>query len=74
MIFKKNFIVVPKKAANSRMESLMQKANVGDRFISQKRLSNISESDLIVDYSKSNLNDWIEESKKFILKGLKIYG
>ncbi len=74
LIFKKNFIVVPKKAANSRMESLMQKANIGDRFISQEKLPNISVSDLVVDYSKSNLNDWINESKKFILKGLKIYG
>ena len=74
LIFKKNFIVVPKKTANSRMESLMQKANIGNRFIYPNQLPNLLESDLAVDYSQSNLNEWIENSKKFILKGLKIDG
>lgn len=74
LIFKKNFIVVPKKTANSRMESLMQKANIGNRFIYPNQLTNLLESDLAVAYSQSNLNEWIENSKKFILKGLKIDG
>ena len=74
LIFKKNFIVVPKKTANSRMESLMQMANIGNRFVYPNQLPNLLESDLVVDYSRFNLSEWIESSKKFILKGLKIYG
>lgn len=74
LLFKKNFIVVPKKTANSRMESLMKKANIGDRFIYPEKLSSLQRNDLTVEYSQSNLNEWIDDSKKFILKGLEING
>lgn len=70
LLFRKNFIVVPKQTANSRMESLMEKANIGDRFLHPEQLPTLKKSDLEVDYSDTHLNDWIEESKQFIFKGL----
>jgi len=74
LLFRKNFIVVPKKTANSRMESLMKKANIGDRFIYPDMLSSLNRDALTVNYSESNLDEWITESKNFIYKGLRLNG
>lgn len=72
LLFKKDFIVVPKKTANSRMKSLMDKVSISDRFIYPDKLSSLSRDGLTVDYSESNLDEWITESKKFICKGLRL--
>lgn len=74
LLFHKNFIVVPKKTANSRMESIMKKANIGNRFIYPDKLQELNKEDLIVDYSESDLDEWISDSKKFIYEGLKLNG
>ena len=60
LIFKKNFVVVPKQTANSRMQSLMKKANVEDRFIYPNQLTSLELTDLEVDYS--NICDYLYES------------
>ena len=74
LLFKKNFIVVPKKTANSRMENLMEKANICDRFVYPEKLLHLSKEELTIDYSKSNLYEWIKASKKFIFEGLSLNG
>lgn len=74
LLFRKNFVVVPKTTANSRMESLMIKANIGDRFIYPEKLETLQKGDLTVNYSSSNLDTWINESKEYIYRGLQING
>lgn len=72
IIFKRNFMFVPKNMANERVESLINKFKINDVIIREKDLTKIQLSDLNVDYSKSEsyLNEFLTFSKDYINKAI----
>ncbi len=66
ILFKKDFLVVPKQSANSRMKSMIDKAGIENRFIYKEKINDLNIQDLEVDYSKCNLEQWIKESKDYL--------
>lgn len=68
VIFQKNFFVVPKHEANSRMDSLMKKIGLSSRFVNKEQLDDLRLDDLKIDYSNCGIQQWITDSKEF-LKG-----
>ena len=72
VIFQKNLLVVKKKTANSRMESLLEKIGQLSRIVSLEDVNKMSEKDLIVDYSskKDGFDRFIVESKQYLSNSL----
>lgn len=54
VIFKKNYFVIPKNHANSRMGSLQEMCNINNRIFDNNRIAELSDQDLIIDYSKTD--------------------
>lgn len=73
VIFEKDLIVVKKKTANARMESLLKVAGISDRIKSLSEVKNMSEKDLKTDYnSDSNkLADFIKSSEDYLKSALR---
>lgn len=74
VIYKKNFCFIPKNMGNERVESLLQIFQLNNIFLSEKRLTNLSIDDLIIDYSKGEAagKAFIEASKNYLFNA--IYG
>lgn len=70
VLFEKNILVVRKKTANARMESLLEKIGLEDRVVSLKEVKKMDEIDLEVDYSlcRPKLYEFIEYSKNYLAK------
>lgn len=66
VLFKKDFYVIKKNTANSRMESLMNKVKMEDRFVTKDSMDLITKDTLKIDYSKCDYEQWIEESKAYL--------
>lgn len=66
VLYKKDFFVVPKHNANSRMDSLMKKTGMSGRFITKERLYKLNIDDLKIDYAEHDIQQWIAESKEFL--------
>ena len=74
VLFRKNFYVVAKKTANSRMQSLMKKTGLESRFIAENKLDSLTTEDLVVDYSNNDKREiWFEESKQFLTGAIARY-
>lgn len=73
IIYRRNFMFVPKTMANERITSLMDKFRLSDVFISENRLKTLSVKDLKVDYSKTEgcIECFIAQSKEFLHNALK---
>ena len=73
VLFEKKFVVVKKKTANSRMESLLSKLGLNYRFIDESKLEKITEKDLEVDYSSASkiVQGFVDESKEYLYCNLK---
>ncbi len=73
VLFEKKFVVVKKKTANSRMESLLSKLGLNYRFIDESKLEKITENDLEVDYSSASkiVQGFVNESKEYLYCNLK---
>lgn len=73
VLFEKDLIVVKKKTANSRMESLLKVAGISDRIKSLSEVKYMSEKDLKTDYnSDSNkLPDFIKSSEDYLKSALR---
>ncbi len=72
IIFRKNFIVVPKRKSNSRMETLQTIFGIDDRFVSEEWLETLTPEKLCVDYSiiDTKFQNKIEESVKYLKDAL----
>lgn len=66
VLFQKDFLVIAKQMANSRMESLMKKTGMDSHFIDNEHLGKLNLDNLRVDYSKHDIQAWIKESKVFL--------
>jgi len=71
ILFKKNFLIIPKQKANSRMESLIGKVGIDNRFITKERIPDLTQEKLKIDYSKYNMQQWISESKEYLERVIK---
>lgn len=73
IIYRKNFVFVPKNMANERIYSLMDKFHISDVFVTKDKIKGITIEDLNVDYSKTNQSDddFIAESKEYLHKALR---
>lgn len=73
VIFEKDLIVVKKKTANSRMESLLKVAGISDRIKSLSEVKNMSEKDLKTDYNSDSdkLADFIKNSEDYLKSALR---
>ena len=54
VIFKKNYLVVPKNHANSRMISLQEMAQISNRLVFDDKIDSLSVNDINVDFSKTD--------------------
>jgi hypothetical protein len=74
IIFRKNFVVINKGWARSRMQSLQTVFGLGDRFISEDMINDITTESLKVDYSQ--MEEKIEKKRDESITYLKdaIYG
>lgn len=54
VIFKKNYLVVPKNHANSRMVSLQNMAKISNRLVFDEDLDTLKVDDLMIDYSETD--------------------
>jgi len=72
IIFRKNFVVVPKKVANARIKSLQQVFGISDRFVNEEWLNTVSREWLNIDYSEYNekLEKFRRESITYLIKSL----
>lgn len=68
VLFEKNFIVVRKKTANARMDSLLRKIGLEDRIKSAEEVKKMDKFTFDVDYApvKSKLNEYINYSKDYL--------
>lgn len=73
IIYRKNFMFVPKNMANERITSLMDKFSLSDVFISVDRLKTMNIEDLKVDYSKTEdcIESFIAHSRGYLHNALK---
>lgn len=73
IIYRKNFMFVPKNMANERITSLMDKFSLSDVFISVDRLKTMNIEDLKVDYSKTEdcIEGFIAHSRRYLHNALK---
>ena len=73
IIYRKNFVFVPKNMANERIYSLMDKFHISDVFVTKDKIKGITIEDLNVDYSKTDQSDddFIAESKEYLHKALR---
>lgn len=72
IIYRKNFMFVPKNMANERITSLMDKFAISDVFSSKERFQSLKQDDLKVDYSKTEdcISDFISQSKNYLHNSL----
>jgi hypothetical protein len=72
VLFKKNFLVLKKNKANSRMDSLLNRIGLSSRMVSLAQVKQMTRKELETDYSESEpaLKLYIEESKKFLKDAL----
>ena len=73
IIYRKNFMFVPKSMANERITSLMDKFSLSDVFVSKDRLGRLTIGDLKVEYSKTEkcIEDFIAQSQEYLHNALK---
>lgn len=55
VIFKRNYLVVPKNHANSRMISLQEMAQISNRLVFDDKIDSLSVNDINVDFSKTDM-------------------
>ena len=67
ILFKKNFVVLRKQMANSRMESLVRSSGLKDRFVAKDDIASLTAEKLKADYSCSKMEQFIDESKSYLL-------
>lgn len=72
LIFQKNLLVMKKKKANSRMESILNKVGLASRMVSLEQVKQMGKNDLLVDYTESadKLSQFIDDSKEYLKKSL----
>ena len=67
ILFKKNFVVVKKQTANSRMESLIRSSGLEDRFVAKADVETLTVEKLETDYTNSKMDQFIADSKSYLL-------
>lgn len=74
IIFRKDFVVVPKNVANARMKSLQQVFGITDRFVNQQWLDMVSREWLNIDYNEYNkrLEEFRNKSITYLIESLGI--
>ena len=74
IIFRKDFVVVPKNVANARIKSLLQVFGISDRFVNEEWLHTVSQEWLNIDYGEYNerLEKFRRESIKYLVESLGI--
>lgn len=72
VIYQKDYFVVPKDHANSRMESLQQMAGINNRIINKDFVRSLTLDKIGVDYSNSKvaLKEMISRSKSYLLDSI----
>ena len=72
IIYRKNFIFIPKNMANERITSLMDKFGISNVFASKERIESLKLEDLEVDYSNTEIciSNFISQSKEFLHNSL----
>jgi len=72
VLFKKDFLVVKKSSANSRMESLVRSSGLKNRFVDEKTvIEDITMEKLKTDYSGYKMEEFITYSKAYIEGAIK---
>ena len=67
MLFQKNFVVLKKQMANSRMESLIRASGLDNRFVAKEEVNRLAIDKLKTDYTLSKMEQFIANSKSYIL-------
>ena len=72
IIYRKNFVFVPKNMANERISNLVENFGLSDVFITKEKLAALSVKDLQVDYQNADEkgNAFVGFSKQFLHKAL----
>lgn len=72
LIFKKDFVCIPRKKDNERILSLMKKFKFSDVFMTKEKLEKLTKEDLKVDYSLTDAayTEFTDFSKKYLLNSL----
>ena len=73
IIYRKNFMFVPKNMANERITSLIDKFHLSDVFVSKDKIQTMTIEDLKVDYSRTEgcIEGFIAQSKEYLHNALK---
>ena len=72
LIFKKDFVFVPRKKDNERIFSLMKMFNISDVFVTKEKLEKLTPDDLKVDYTLTDASYKVftDLSKNYLLDTL----
>lgn len=72
VIFKKDFVFIPKGMANERVKNLQEVFQLGDRCMTAEKLKDFGMNDIHIDYSigAKTGQDFIDYSKQFLDKAL----
>lgn len=74
VLYKKDFYVVAKNTANSRMQSLMKKTGMQNRFITKDKLGNLTKDDLSINYADNDIREkWFQESRDYLTGAIEDY-
>lgn len=70
ILFQKDFLVIRKQSANSRMESLVRASGLQDRFVGKDHLESLTLDKIRCDYADSKIEGFIADSKAFLKEAL----
>ena len=72
IIYRKNFVFVPKHMANERISNLVKNFGLSNVFVTQDKVKNMNRHDLIVDYQLTDKKgkEFIDSSKEYLHKAL----
>lgn len=72
IIYRKNFVFVPKNMANERISNLMDNFGLSNVFVTKDRLARLAENDLIVDYQYADIKGeaFVKYSKEYLHNAL----
>ena len=74
VMFRKKLAVIKKDVANSRMESLLRMAGALDAFVGAEELETLTIEKLETKYKIDELDEWIDQSKKYLIESLGVEG
>lgn len=72
LLFRKNFVSIPRKKDNERIKSLIKVFKISDVFMTREKLGKLTKEDLMVDYSLTDAayTEFTDFSKNYLLDTL----